>query len=521
MTRYIKTVLLLIGLCSWATTAHAQQAERTNTPAAFEMMKARNLWHLTPNAAGLQWDAPRSFSDINASYRIRKGDFKRPQDGQMVKDLDFNTEGAVYVGGIYAYGRFSYRRNTERDANFNASILDPFRGMPYYVADTNPSDWNRQTYDMAFRVATPRFFDKLTLGLEGSYLARNGAKQRDPRTHNYFYMLRIRPALAWSLNERNHLGAHFDYFSLKEEGFLKQVNTYVDQTTYFMYGLGMSVQAIGSGRSSNYVGHNMGGGLQYEYRGVHTRWLLCADYNFKAEKVTDGLSVPRDEGGVKDQRWNVSLHMNTDSQRSHAHFITASVSGKAIDGIEYITQYDNTLNQNGYVTLHSDVRSRYQMQKARLQYDWVQAPGNEFDWKAGADFSYTQIEDLYLLPRSEKSARNWSMGIRGSKNFALPGRLQQRILIRAGYHYLGNISGKYVYGGNHADYPVIKDFEIKDAQYLNSSFGAADLSVTYSRKYKPENSANLYLRADALYKHTDKEKGGHRQELMLTVGCSF
>ncbi len=521
MTKYIKTGLLLIGLFGLTIAAQAQQMERLKTPAAHEMMKARHLWHRTPNAAGLQLDAPQVFSGVNASYKIRKGDFKRPQQGQTVNDLDFNTEGAVYVGSIYAYGRFSYQRNTERDVNFNASISDPFRGMPYYVADTNPSDWKRQTYDMAFRVSTPRFFDQLALGLEASYLARNAAKQRDPRTHNYFYTLRIRPALAWSLNEHNHLGAHFDYFSLKEEGSLKQVNIYVDQTSYFMYGLGMSVQAIGSGRTSNYVGNNMGGGLQYDYQGTHSRWLLCADYNFKVEKLTDGLSIPRDEGGVKDRRWNISIHMNTDLQRPHAHFMTASVSSQEIDGIEYITQYDNTLNQNGYVTLHSDVRSRYQTREARIQYDWVQAPGDEFDWKAGADFGYTQIEDLYLLPRSEKSARNWSMGIRGSKNFVLPGRMQQRILIRAGYHYQGNISGKYTYGGNHADYPVVKDFEMRDTQYLNSRFGAADLSVTYSRKYKTENSANLYLRADALYKHTDKERGGHRQELMFTVGCLF
>ncbi len=72
------------------------------------------------------------------------------------------------------------------DAGYNASIADPFRGMPYYVADQHLSKWRNQYYDLKFRAATPLLGNHWALGLEGNYVATLAAKQRDPRVDTRF-----------------------------------------------------------------------------------------------------------------------------------------------------------------------------------------------------------------------------------------------------------------------------------------------------------------------------------------------
>ena len=57
------------------------------------------------------------------------GDFRRPQQGKK-KTYEVCAEGGVNLDKIYLWGEFRYSRNAIKDANFNASIIDPFRGMP-------------------------------------------------------------------------------------------------------------------------------------------------------------------------------------------------------------------------------------------------------------------------------------------------------------------------------------------------------------------------------------------------------
>ena len=126
-----------------------------------------------------------------------------------------------------------------------------------------------------------------------------GAKQRDIRTENYFLQLTLRPGAVFLLNPRNRIGLNLEYFSLKEESNMGNVNVYIDQPYYKMYGLGKAIIGIGSGRTTNYIGNGLGGSIQYNHSGA-VDLLLSTGYTLKVEEATVFFFNLRKEGFVLD-----------------------------------------------------------------------------------------------------------------------------------------------------------------------------------------------------------------------------
>lgn len=515
----LSLIFLFISISGWGQDIN----NKINTPAAYEQMKDKSQWQKSSNAAGLQLDNPTDYTEINISYESYKGSFHRPQEGEKGNSINFKTEGAVYVGKVYAWGKFNYDRKTIQDANFNGSIIDPFRGMPYMVADTNRSEWRNQIYDMSFKVATPKLFDKLSLGIEGGYKAISGAKQRDPRSANYFYTFQIKPGIVYSVNEQNHIGVNFDYYSLKESSSMSLTNTYFDQMYYEMYGLGMSKRGIGRGRSTDYLGNSTGGGFQYSYKGI-VSLLFSTDYTYKIEDVVIPRSVDQkeyfaDDASVKDRIWDTKLQLYT-TQKKMTHFVSLNYVNQDIDGIEVISKFDENLND--FVSLHRDIRSKYKTQTATVDYDVTIDREKEYDWKLGAGAKYINKEDVYLIPRSEKSSENLAFQVRAKKNFVLSNnQSMKRLLIGADYCYNKNLSGGYSYNGSHPDYIVIREFEQVDTNYLNSNFWSVGGSATYSQKIKNNMHTNLYAKADFRYTKAINAEFNRRTIMQLSVGCNF
>lgn len=515
-------ILFLYLACSLGLTSvsSAQEKELSNSSAAFELMKVRNQWLNSSNAGGLQLGEFRNYSEIGASYGTYSGNFHRPQEGKKGNDLDFLAEGATMVDKFLVWGKFKYTRSSVSDANFNASIIDPFRGMPYIAADTNQSDWKKQTYDLAFKISTPVLMDRLSFGLEVNYIAQSGAKQRDIRTENYFYKAVVRPGIVFSLNNHHHLGANFEYYNLKEEANPSNVNTYVDQQYYVLYGLGNSVSQIGSGRLTNYEGDNMGAGIQYNYQGL-VDMLLSGSYNYKVEKVESSFTTPREDASVKERIWNTNLQLFKDFSNV-THFLTANYIYRDIDGIEAITQYDNSNTQEGYVTIARDIRSTYQTQTAGMSYDLTINRENEYLWKLGTTIRYHAIEDTYLQPRSEKRAESIIYNAHAKKNIIFANDpLSRRLLLSVDYDYSRNLSGGYEYNGSHEDYPVVTKLENRDADYLNASFHAIGASAIYSQQVSREQSPAVYLKGDIRYCKPSGHLFDDRYSFKISLGCNF
>src|SRR5574344_2751829 len=141
-------------LCAFTTPLAAQKLADI-TPAGLERIKLTDLWQQSSNAAGLAFEPIHKYSYVDVLYQYYDGQFHRPQQGKDGNSLHFSSEGNLLLNKTRVWGFFSYRRDNLKGTVFNSSILDPYRGMPYYVADTVSSDWKNQHYQLGFKVAQP------------------------------------------------------------------------------------------------------------------------------------------------------------------------------------------------------------------------------------------------------------------------------------------------------------------------------------------------------------------------------
>lgn len=510
--------LILSIFISFSLFGYAQ--DENQSPAAIEKMKLNWIWNKTTNAAGLKLDNSRTYTSLDGGYEMTSGNFHRVMNGEKNNSLILNTEGGVNVNNFYFWGKFNYSRDAIKDAKFNSSIIDPYRGMPYFVADENSSDWNNQHYDLQFKVNFPEINEKLALGLNGEYYASIGAKQRDIRTENYYMQLILRPGLIYSINNQNHIGFNLEYYSLREESQMHNVNTYIDQTYYVLHGLGTATIGVGSGRSTNYVGNNFGGGIQYNYSGL-INLMLSSNYSVKVEDAEITFTNPRPDGSVTEKVWHSKAMLSSTTERNNSHYLELEYMQKNRDGIEYITKYDDTEDFDGYLTLFKSIRSTYANKNIKVGYTWTKNKNNEYKWLVGGKFNYSKFDDEYILPESVRNGENISGEIIGKRNFTLSDKLSKNLIIGASFLYNKNLNGEYTYGGAFKDYPIHSELIMVDNNYHNSDYYTGTLSGVYSQRIKEENPINLFVKANLLYTKTNSYNFNDRKTVLVSIGCTF
>lgn len=135
---YVKSGLLMI-VCL----ASLEGAAQGFSPAAMEQLKAKRLWFQSQNAAGTAFDDVQNYSNVILGYDLQDGNYCRPQEGQKEATVGVSSEGFINLKNAYVWGSFNFSHENLTDAGYNASIADPFRGMPYYIADQHQSDWEK------------------------------------------------------------------------------------------------------------------------------------------------------------------------------------------------------------------------------------------------------------------------------------------------------------------------------------------------------------------------------------------
>ena len=111
------------------------------SPAAMEQLKMQRLWLNSQNAAGMVFDDATNFSNLHVDYNQENGNFHRPQEGEKTTGIGVSSEGFMKMKNALVWGAFSFMQRNLTDAGYNASITDPFRGMPYYIIDEHLSNW--------------------------------------------------------------------------------------------------------------------------------------------------------------------------------------------------------------------------------------------------------------------------------------------------------------------------------------------------------------------------------------------
>ena len=515
----IHSIGILLALCGLTGQAAAQD-RALNTPAARQLFKEQNLWAASANAAGTAFDTLRNYSNLEIKYDRLFGDFRRPQTGKTVSDLNVYAEGFVNLKNAYVWGEFKFTHENTSDVQYNASVTNPYRGNPYYVVDEYASKWRNQFYHLKFRAATPVVWNRVTFGIEGTYQSSLAAKQRDPRCDTRFFNLELVPGVTYVLGRHHCVGANLIYASIKEESSMELDVAQNDQTYYELYGLGTAIKGFGGGRTTNYFGNQWGWAAQYNFN--RAGWNLLAEANWTRHVENEEISftTPRKDGLVDNRNLTLGLHLIKHAN-NFTHNGQIRYGYRKINGIQYLSQRDTGKEQAGWIVMHRDVRSTYRTTLLEAAYSLIRNRGNEYSWRADVSATYTYLDDEYILPQSLKNSKNMYLQLHLKKNIMIGDKYNNRLLLDVTGGWKNAMSGKYVYGGPHADYITVTAMETQDENYLLSDAWNVGGSVVYSQRVKRSASVNAYAKLTCNYQHTSSYDYNHRSYVSISTGLNF
>lgn len=519
---YITGTLMLASLIS-IPSAVAQGY----SPAALEVLKEQRLWFNTTNAAGAFLDDTRNYSELALKWKEQDGDFRRPQQGAQESHAGVDCEGFMNLGNALVWGEFSFMQNNVNRAGFNSSIADPYRGMPFFYADAKESPWRGQSYNMRFRASTPLVWGKWAFGVEGGYHSTIAAKQLDPRVDTRYFELNVNPGVVYQINDKHSIGADFQYSAIKEDSRVNNINSSISQTLYLLSGLGVSSVYIFdyNGNDTDYHGHLLGCGLQYNFRSDGLNILLHGDYSRHVENFENlqysetSTTVPENKCSVKDDRYDFGVTFNGRSEK-WTNYLTLGGNLRYIKGIQDINLYENDETDPGWVLVSRNIRSTFDSAKGSVSYSLLRNRGSEYAWRIDAGVTYNYEWDEYILPHAVKNYETLASNLGGKYNFRIGKNYNRRLLVGVKGGFIHGFSEKYEYSEDITANPTI-DMEQADLDYFSANAWNLGGSVTYSQQIKSGYGMNMYARADFNYVKVTKGDFNHRRHVDVAIGFTF
>lgn len=474
----IKNILvLLLGLLPFLAGAQGS-AYKISDKAALERNFNKTLWFNSNNAAGLSISPLARCNELAVGYDMSRGDYKLKQQALKGNNIFFNTYGALMIDGYALWGKFSFENFIDRGASFNTTLFDPLADdMPYYVADTTSSGWAKQSYNLQMKVATPIFWDLMSVGVDLLYSNNLSAKQNDPRSESYLYFITVKPSLVFKFNKHS-IGVNGYYRNWFERSTHTNSNALKQQMVFMLRGLGNSItDVVGTGDGVGivyYKSNRYGGGLQYSYSG-DVELLFDAAVELQKLNAYNTPTKPEILGSTSQMDINAKFQILFGGNKSNN--ITLDVRHRATDGIEHVKKWNTEGGK--WDIISSDIRSNYLLQTAKLSYDKFLGQLPSYKWRFGGMAMFTNKADEYLIPNSKFSYTNIYAQLYGKKNFTIK---QSNILLglRGGYNY--NLAGEYVFRGSEANKKsrVVTEWYANDIAVYTSNFIKLGLDLDYS-----------------------------------------
>lgn len=512
--RYQILCLLLFLSC-----ANALIAQEVNSLSSLDKLKGEQLSAMHNNAAGMALENAQWYTVVGLSGALQKGDYHRAMEGKKLYDLSAMAEGAVQLNGYHLWGRFQYDREIAKEVGYNASLIRPYRDLPYFVADENHSDWRNQLYQLEFKAGTPVYHRLLSFGLAAGYSAEQGAKQRDVRSHNNAMSLYLQPSLLLFFNKETQLSFLLKYATYKEESRMQNINIYVEQPYYEMFGMGGATARIGSGRVTNYIRNSVGGELQYN---IDTDWrtMFYLGFESSVEDAEISFTVPQRTGSLLADASFAGLTLQSKGSPSQ-HTLSLRYDVSKHKGIQYIVKYDNTEAFKGYIELSRSGRYLKHRNHLEASYQWSWNSQHPYEWLLGLNGAVTQTSEQYILPHSEYGYSMASiMGeVRKVFVFDSPSTPTLDLSLTGGRLWVfdSNIDLKQQYVNSF----VAEHITLPDYHYMVADGWKGALSVSYAQKPVSSSRAMLYLKARLGYSHPLNSSLGHRTSALCSLGCFF
>lgn len=538
----IKNIFKAIGCLSLVITAfNPVLAQENQTSASVAKQKLQNIWlNNTNNAAAGVVDAPQLYSITDLGYGITKGDFKYVQQGDDNTQVMFHTEG----GGIYEnlknmflWGEFSFQRDKIEGARFNASMYDPLRDMPFFLADSTSAKWINQEYNVKMKASTPKLFNFLTLGATASYKAGQGAKQIDPRPLMRISKFDVGVSALFELGEHNFIGLNYDYYSRREDGNATNTNNSSSPTCWEFVAPGFFRSGIIDYYSSiittrYYHVNAMGGGLQYGFKNDHWNILLAGNYMQRVEDVTseyldDGCGTDMSDiplkmiGTVKEDVWNGKLVANYTFNNGNMLSLNASYEDKSVDGIEYFQTFDNTYEVQKWIVNAKYTRSNKSKVATDIKLDYLVNDGNVYKWWFGINYNTKTNDWVYYSHNSTQDIKNNYFGAFISRHIKMGDNNSLTINLNGGFSSNADAALSYTGAGTQPEDPAWTMFTLKDFNFLASDFTKFGGDITYSFSGFKSESMSMFFTVALDYISPDSSEFDKRTFTNFKVGVAF
>lgn len=459
-----------------------------------------------------------NYSDVKIGATGKTGDFHRPQKPKSSSMYNFCADGALNMGGFYLSAGFKFSQIFENDVKFT-SILDPYRGTPYMIADSTGGDWQKQLYNMWLKVASPYYNDFVSVGISAGLDVGRGAKKTDPRPQANSNQIGVKPSVTFRLGSHS-LGGNFSYRRFMENSNLMLYNSSESQKIYLMKGFGQYTYDIFSTieRERRYNGNGYGFGAQYAYNGSSTQVLLFGGYeNYTEEAVDIEYNKPRKRGRLYETSYNFGLRATFDGDRM-THVVSARYDDIERSGREIIEVFNPSSGVNAWITdSEAPRRSVVTDKMIDLNYSLLLKKSAELtDWRFDLNATYDDFADEYAVMKSFLRYKNLYSSLRVQKSLNINDRNFIQASITGGYKYVWDKQMNIV-GREETDKTIEVDFVGADVDYLFSSCYVGQVDVMYGYNLKNKNS--IYVKGS--FNRAQATRNVGRSVFSLWVGYNF
>lgn len=476
-----KITLILSALCAGAICAGAQSI------ADNEYRLRNNFWFGTDNASALAEHYRGIKNDLSLSYDFENGDYHLQQNPASLNDISLNASGVGKVGGFVLWGGFSFHNRFEQGAKYNVLNYTPEEDMPYFVADTFASGWNKQAYLMSVKLASPVLWNRVSFGVKIDYDAKVGAKQKDPRSETYDRYVAVYPSATIALGA-HILGVYALYDNQFERTDPTNANLRETQKVYISNGLGEGlVGKVGDNDGLDtffYRGWNAGGALQYGFSLPSARLYTELRYSYGTKTSTQKPSLPKPMGKIIRNELSFDLKGRFASQ----HLVNLGATMRMTSGIEYLLKLNTTAFEQNWDIIAENPMSSFNRLDAHAGYEFQNAlPGGRYDWSAGVDADFTMRDYSYLSPTAHLGSTGTLLSAKAAKQF-VKGAHSFLVGLNGGYNL--SFGSEYLYTGPDKTAALQKMY-IDDAILLGSNYYKFGARLAYAL-----SSGNLHYNFD-------------------------
>lgn len=359
----------------------------------------------TDNTAAL-WSLPLTqLGQSQATFQSTRSNFRRPQEAHANQALHLITERYQRSNQALWYGKFAFAQGRDKEINWS-SMLNPYRGTPYILADSIGGDWKKQHYTLEAKVASrPIWKERLHVGFNLRYELATGAKQIDPRPLSNTNTLTLGPSLLWHVNNQHQLGLSTQYQSFREyiNIEIRQPNT--SHNLYRFKGLTIHDHPIPttSGHSRRYNGNELTGALQHQVNFNSIITLSSAvGYAQYDESTIDGSATPVPSGDYTRKKMYITSSLSKRSEDGRRlKQIVLNAARQNNTGTEYHTTYDHTLGQSAITfsgTLYKQEKQTLSLRYNQGYFTSIGDLGSLFY----LDLAIDQMETNYLYTQPSK-----------------------------------------------------------------------------------------------------------------------